>query len=66
MRDGKLNSSNFGERMRGSGVHWEMVRKVFKLHCERLGLNEPEEGTRWESAQPNTFRCPTAQQSLFD
>ncbi len=68
MRDGKLNSPNFGERMRGSGIHWEMVRKVFKLHCERLGLNRPEDVERWDTAasKPRTFRRPTAQQSLFD
>lgn len=68
MRDGKLNSPNFGERMRGSGIHWEMVRKVFKLHCERLGLNKQDEVGQWGSTatKPRTFRRPTAQQNLFD
>lgn len=66
MRDGKLNSPNFGERMRGSGIHWEMVRKVFRLYCERLGLNQMEDTGSETVNKPTTFRRPTAQPSLFD
>jgi DNA repair photolyase len=66
MRDGKLNAPNFGERMRGSGIHWEMVRKVFKLHCDRLGLNRQEVARPEESRAARTFRRPTAQQRLFE
>ncbi|HEX4949103.1 MAG TPA: radical SAM protein [Blastocatellia bacterium] len=66
IRDGKLNSSNFGERMRGSGIHWDMVVKVFKLHCDRLGLNQQEEAQQEQRATPRTFRRPTAQPSLFE
>ena len=68
MREGKLNSPHFGERMRGSGQHWDMIGQVFRLHCERLGLNKQTEEYRWDSAEikPSPFCRPTAQQSLFD
>lgn len=66
MRDGKLNSPNFGERMRGSGIHWEMVRKVFKLHCDRLGLNQQEDVRPEHNSVQRTFRRPSPQLTLFD
>ncbi|HEX5706884.1 MAG TPA: PA0069 family radical SAM protein [Pyrinomonadaceae bacterium] len=64
-REGRLNSSEFGERMRGKGEYWKMVEKSFRLHCARLGLNE-EAGRAYESERPSAFRRPTAQGSLFD
>jgi len=64
MRDGKLNLSGFGDRMRGSGQYWEMIRQVFRIHCERLGFNRRDEG--WEEKKRSTFRRPTAQRSLFE
>lgn len=63
MRDGKLNASEFGQRMRGSGKYWEMIQQVFRIHAERLGFNQPDE--KWEKKQ-KTFRRPTAQGNLFD
>ena len=60
-RDGKLNSSVFGERMRGKGPYWEAISRLFKIHCERLGFNRKDELRKAE----NTFRRPTSQQSLF-
>jgi DNA repair photolyase len=66
MRDGKLNSPNFGERMRGSGIHWEMIRKVFKLHCDRLGLNRQEVARPDEPQAARTFRRPSPQLRLFE
>jgi DNA repair photolyase len=38
-RDGKLNDSAWGQRMRGTGIYAEMLNKRFKLSCKRLGLN---------------------------
>src|SRR5206468_6339175 len=38
-REGKLNSSVFGERMRGKGAYWEAIERLFRIHCERLGFN---------------------------
>lgn len=60
-RDGKLNSSVFGERMLGKGAYWEAISKLFKIHCERLGFNKKEGLKKAE----NTFRRPSAQPSLF-
>jgi len=61
MRGGKLNSGEFGRRMRGAGPFWEMIERVFDLHCKRLGLNQgPEPDER------STFRRPQSQPTLFD
>ena len=61
-RGGKLNSSVFGERMRGKGQYWEATERLFKIHAERLGFNKRRDHV--ESTN-TTFRRPTAQQSLF-
>ncbi len=61
-RGGKLNSSVFGERMRGKGAYWEAIERLFKIHCERLGFNKRNSSV---GRPGNTFRRPTAQQSLF-
>jgi DNA repair photolyase len=54
-RKGQLNSAAFGERMRGSGVHWEMTRQLFNKSCERLGLNDRE---MFVADKESTFRRP--------
>ena len=38
MRDGKMNSSNFGERMTGKGVWGEQARQLMTTFCKRYGL----------------------------
>lgn len=40
-REGSLNHSQFGVRMRGTGIHAELLVKRFRLACQRLGLNAP-------------------------
>ncbi|MCW5746047.1 MAG: PA0069 family radical SAM protein [Alphaproteobacteria bacterium] len=40
MRGGKLNSAEFGERMRGNGPYAELIAKRFRIACARLGLNK--------------------------
>tara|TARA_B110001454_G_scaffold219204_1_gene252215 strand:- start:32284 stop:33369 length:1086 start_codon:yes stop_codon:yes gene_type:complete len=40
IRDGELNSSEFGDRMRGSGPRAEHIRNLFKLTTRKLGLNK--------------------------
>jgi len=60
-RGGRLNSSVFGERMRGDSEQWRVVEQVFELHCKRLGLNR---GRR--SERRDAFRRPTSQGLLFD
>lgn len=64
-RGGKLNSSEFGERMRGNSEQWRVVEKMFRLHCRRLGLNKECAGA-YAQLRPSTFRRPSAQGSLFD
>ncbi len=61
-RDGKLNSSVFGERMRGKGQYWDAIESLFKIHCERLGFNR--KNSRALEVR-KTFRRPSAQASLF-
>ena len=61
-REGKMNSSVFGERMRGKGQYWEATQRLFRIHCERLGFDRRTE--RVGEAE-TTFRRPSPQQSLF-
>ena len=63
-RGGRLNSSQFGERMRGRGEYWETIVRLFHLHCKRLGLNREDGPT--EQQRPSAFRRPPAQISFFD
>jgi DNA repair photolyase len=61
-REGKLNSSTFGERMRGKGEYWAAIERLFRIHCERLGFNKTK---RHPASGESTFRRPSAQASLF-
>jgi DNA repair photolyase len=64
-RDGRLNSSEFGERMRGKGEYWKMQERLFQVYCKRLGFNR-EDKRKYEGKPLNTFRRPSAQGSLFE
>lgn len=61
-REGKLNSSVFGQRMRGKGQYWEATERLFKIHSQKLGFNKKR---THERAETTTFQRPTAQASLF-
>jgi DNA repair photolyase len=63
-RGGKLNSSVFGERMRGRGQYWNAQEKLFEVYCRKFGFNEHRVGSETHS-KATTFRRPTAQGSLF-
>lgn len=63
-REGRLNDSRFGERMRGRGEYWRVVEQSFKVHCRRLGFNQSDSSSY--PARPNTFRRPSPQGTLFD
>lgn len=53
MHGGALHRSRFGERMRGEGPRWELVQQLFRLHCQRLGLDsEAHFGTGVETDRP--------------
>ncbi|HEV2861964.1 MAG TPA: PA0069 family radical SAM protein [Pyrinomonadaceae bacterium] len=62
-KGGRLNVSEFGERMRGQGEYWKVIERSFRVHCKRLGLNL-DDGTY--AKKLSTFRRPTPQGSLFE
>lgn len=39
-REGQLNNSEFGQRMKGTGEFADLLRARFNLACRRLGLNQ--------------------------
>jgi DNA repair photolyase len=57
-RGGKLNSSEWGERMRGKTEQWEMTKKLFEMHYRRLGFLSHDEPKTEEKQKP-------VQQELF-
>ena len=57
---GKVNDSRFGTRMRGEGEAAEMIRKQFKMYCNRYGLNKD----RWQ-LDTSLFRVPGQQLKLW-
>lgn len=40
IRSGKLNSPEFGDRMRGTGARADQINHVFKLWTRKLGINQ--------------------------
>lgn len=64
-RGGKLNASDFGERMRGRSEQWRMVEQLFKLSCRKIGINQTPSDER-ASNKSKTFRRPTMQARLFE
>jgi len=59
MRDGKLNDSTFGTRMRGEGPYAESIHQMFDLHRRRVGL------TQQLTMSSAGFRRPGSQMDLF-
>jgi DNA repair photolyase len=41
MREGRLNTSEFGARMRGGGPVADQIRQMFRVSCYRAGLDRP-------------------------
>jgi DNA repair photolyase len=64
-RESRLNSSEFGARMRGKGEYWEAQERLFSLYCKRLGFNKEEHRT-YEREARSTFRRPSPQALLFE
>lgn len=60
LRDGALNDSRFGHRMRGKGIFAEQIRGLFELACREHGLerSSPELST-------DAFRRRPEQRTLF-
>jgi DNA repair photolyase len=64
LRGGKLYEARFGTRMRGEGTMAEILSRIFKTNCQRLGLNlEPLSLSIAAFRKPGT---PARQLHLFD
>jgi DNA repair photolyase len=64
MRGGQLNSSQWGERMRGVGSYAEGIANTFRVFTRKLGLDTP-----WEPLDASQFRPPrldSSQGRLFE
>lgn len=59
-RDGKLNDTRFGERMRGSGPMAEQIAALFKVAARRFGIDQQSTPLSAEH-----FRPPDGQRRLF-
>lgn len=56
-RDGNLNSSQFGERMRGTGALAEQIQQTFKVFRRKLGYSEqlaPLDYSHFEVPRPKS------------
>jgi DNA repair photolyase len=53
LRGGKLNNSDFGDRMVGDGPRWDAIRWIFDQTCERLGMNRSERKLPMHRPQPS-------------
>ena len=63
VRDGKLNDPNFVSRMRGTGLVADNLNQMFKIYCQKYGLNG-----RDYSLNSDEFSVPpevTDQMTLF-
>lgn len=58
--DGKLYDAGYGHRMRGRGVHADLLRDRFKRACRETGL-----ATHLPPLRTDLFAVPGAQMSLF-
>lgn len=62
IRDGKLNESQFGARMRGEGIIADQIRQTYEVACRKAGLSEGH----WPQLSTASFRRPQgAQLGLF-
>ena len=64
IRGGKLNSTEFGERMTGQGEYAHLVEQRFRLACKKYGL-----ARKGAALSCNAFRVPARagdQMALFD
>ncbi len=53
MREGRLNESTFGSRMRGEGEMARQIRGMFRIFRKRVGLDKP-----WPRLNSEHFRRP--------
>ena len=62
-RQGRLNTAQFGERMRGRGVRAEQIAQTFRVFAKKFGLDEPLPPPSAAAFRPP--RIAGKQQSLF-
>ncbi|MBS0172323.1 MAG: PA0069 family radical SAM protein [Nitrospira sp.] len=60
VRGGAMSETKFFSRLQGAGHYWECLEQLWEVSRRRAGF------VRDEKPVPRTFRCPTAQQSLFE
>ncbi|MCA8942175.1 MAG: radical SAM protein [Planctomycetes bacterium] len=53
MRDGVIQESRTGRRMRGTGTRWRMIAQLFELHRKRLGLAASDSAVFVERSRPD-------------
>ena len=60
LRDGKLNNSDFGSRMRGGGIFAEQIGQSFEVACRKAGI-----AGNWPHLSTESFRRPQGAQLLL-
>jgi DNA repair photolyase len=65
MRDGKLNNSNFSERMRGDGVFADQIRNAFNVACHKAGIANDDNRDRFVLSTAS-FRRPQGPQLTLE
>lgn len=65
MKNGKLNRTEWGKRMKGEGQEWEAIDFLFHSSCQKYGINRRDEKMIGEPEEKNTFVRPERQLSLF-
>ena len=63
IRDGELNSSTFGERMRGTGPIADQIKQVFAVFAKKFSLQSKPAPLNCDLFRPPT--SSTGQQTLF-
>ncbi len=53
IRGGALNDSRFGKRMRGDGVYWESIRRLFEMSKKRFGFDRVDRDRDSPSVRKN-------------
>ena len=54
MRGGRMNRSDFGDRMHGTGARWSAVARLFEIHRRRNGLEVARVGEESASPEPRS------------
>ena len=66
MRGGRLNDSRFGVRMSGEGNAAELISRLFRLTCRRVGLNQQPWPVSAEAFRRPSDSGPGQQLRLFE